>query len=247
MTNRIRLSWQRHLTGYEVTKFQPALVEWDQLKPSSWEVKPQLNLPAPMPELLGEFGVSLLHGTGRQFDPFDILYSVGKKTVKFDPIKSTPNLYLAFANTPRTNDGVIRFATKFGFLEHKNGFEVVDNWYRHIKRMNSAISKWENVRKDDPAAFAKTYRRLCPISDNSIKYFLQEGPSSNLGIYFEPESLLVAMWFQFACAVEGATAFGPCQECRIWIDSVPGSNRPDKIYCSDACRMRAYRKRKVNS
>lgn len=35
-----------------------------------------------------------------------------------------------------------------------------------------------------------------------------------------------------------------CAECPNWFAVHPGSGRPEKAYCSDACRMRAYRKRK---
>jgi hypothetical protein len=38
-----------------------------------------------------------------------------------------------------------------------------------------------------------------------------------------------------------------CAECPNWFSVHPGTSRPEKIYCSDACRMRAYRKRKLMS
>lgn len=36
-----------------------------------------------------------------------------------------------------------------------------------------------------------------------------------------------------------------CAECPAWFAVHPGSGRPEKQFCSDACRMRAYRKRKA--
>jgi hypothetical protein len=35
-----------------------------------------------------------------------------------------------------------------------------------------------------------------------------------------------------------------CKECPNWFSVHPGTFRPEKLFCSDACRMRAYRKRK---
>jgi hypothetical protein len=35
-----------------------------------------------------------------------------------------------------------------------------------------------------------------------------------------------------------------CAECPNWFSIYPGSGRPEKQFCSDACRMRAYRERK---
>jgi hypothetical protein len=59
-----------------------------------------------------------------------------------------------------------------------------------------------------------------------------------------PDSLLGAMWLQFSMAVSRNIDFGHCLECRSWFEISPGTGRPDKSYCSDACRMRAYRERK---
>ena len=246
MTNRMRLLWERCSDGYGVVDFDASLVDWERPDPQSWEVKPQPDLPAPMPMLLEKYGAALLYGGGNDFEPFKVIYPIGKRTVKFDPIKAAPSLYLEFANTPCSTEGVLEFVSEYGLLETKKGFETVDVWCAHIKRMHSAISKWEKVRKDSPAAFAKIYKRLCPCSDKGMSLSLQVGPSSTLKQFLEPESLLSAIWVQFAGAIEGATSFSPCQECSVWIDTVPGSNRPDKIYCSDACRMRAYRKRKAS-
>ncbi len=60
-----------------------------------------------------------------------------------------------------------------------------------------------------------------------------------------PSSLIGALWLQLALAVEGNKEHRQCHECKSWFEIFPGSGRPDKLYCSDACRMRAYRKRKV--
>ena len=59
-----------------------------------------------------------------------------------------------------------------------------------------------------------------------------------------PHDLLSAMWLQFALAVEGNRNYEPCDECHSWMEIAPGSGRPDKKFCSSACSMRAYRKRK---
>ena len=58
-----------------------------------------------------------------------------------------------------------------------------------------------------------------------------------------PDSLIGALWLQFAIAVDGNLDYKRCEECQMWIEIAPGAGRPDKSYCSDACRMRAYRKR----
>ena len=59
-----------------------------------------------------------------------------------------------------------------------------------------------------------------------------------------PTNLIGALWLQLANAIEANRDYGQCSECSSWFEIAPGSGRPDKRYCSDACRMRAYRKRK---
>jgi hypothetical protein len=61
-----------------------------------------------------------------------------------------------------------------------------------------------------------------------------------------PHDLIGFMWVQFAEAVAGGKEFRQCASCARWMEIAPGQGRPEKVYCSDACRMRAYRKRKAN-
>ena len=65
-------------------------------------------------------------------------------------------------------------------------------------------------------------------------------------IELTPADLLGALSFQLANAICSDTIIRRCYGCSEWIQIAPGSGRPEKIYCSNACRMRAYRKRKTN-
>ena len=213
---------------------------------SSRETSQHSSLPPPRPVLHDDQGELIQYGDGDQLAPHQVVSPKGNQIKRFDPIEVSPKLYLLFGNTPKTIEGILGFAGKYGLLTKGDGHETVDQWGYNITQMRTAISMWEQVRESNPAAFSKNYRRLCPCSENNFKHLLQEEkPSGALRWYLEPENLLAAMWFQFAGAIDGATSFSTCTECSVWIDTVPGSNRPDKIYCSNACRMRAYRKRKA--
>jgi len=61
-----------------------------------------------------------------------------------------------------------------------------------------------------------------------------------------PGSLISALWLQFIQAVDGRKRYAKCQapRCGRWFELDPGSNRADKLYCSSACKMRAYRARR---
>lgn len=50
---------------------------------------------------------------------------------------------------------------------------------------------------------------------------------------------------QFALSLTGEQTVRKCDECGTFFGIHPGGSRPDKKFCSDACRMRAYRRRKA--
>ena len=241
MANRLRLPWKKHSSGYEIIRIKPNLANFNRREKGGRKARTHGSIPTPKPILHGD---DIQHGESKDPAQYQVIYPKGNKIEKFNPIENAPDLYLEFANTPRSIDDILKFATEYGLLEAGEDFETVDAWRYHIKRMSDAISNWDYVQDDRPEAFAETYRSLCPYSEDSLKHSLELGPSGTLCLYLEPVNLLAAMWVQFAGAIEGATSFGPCKECSAWINTDPRSNRPDKIYCSDACRMRSYRKRK---
>ncbi len=59
-----------------------------------------------------------------------------------------------------------------------------------------------------------------------------------------PNSLAGAIWLQFAQAMDARTNYRRCSECRQWFKVSPEVARSDKSYCGDACRARAYRRRR---
>ena len=68
-----------------------------------------------------------------------------------------------------------------------------------------------------------------------------------LGLYIVPNSLIGAIWLQFAQAIDGHKEYRRCEECRIWFELSPEVARTSKLYCSNACRVRAYRKRQAEA
>jgi len=61
----------------------------------------------------------------------------------------------------------------------------------------------------------------------------------------KPRSLLGALWLQLATAAQESRSYERCSSCESWFEVAPGLGRSDKTYCSTACRMRAYRRRKA--
>lgn len=67
----------------------------------------------------------------------------------------------------------------------------------------------------------------------------------DLRLFFWPKDLLGAIWLQFAQAVSGNRKYRSCAECGTVFELSPQSARRNRIYCSDSCKMTAYRKRKL--
>lgn len=70
---------------------------------------------------------------------------------------------------------------------------------------------------------------------------------TRLGLYMAPGSLIGATWLQFAQAIDGRKEYRRCEECRTWFELSPETARTSKLYCSNACRSRAYRKRQAEA
>jgi len=71
--------------------------------------------------------------------------------------------------------------------------------------------------------------------------------TNKLTLYIVPNSLIGALWLQFAQAIDGNKEFRRCEECRTWFELSPETARTSKLYCSNACRSRAYRKRQAEA
>jgi hypothetical protein len=78
-----------------------------------------------------------------------------------------------------------------------------------------------------------------------VSVHLKEDPlDASARLCIRPTHLSDALWIQLAQAIDGSESLRTCVECKKWFTIKAGRGRSDKEYCSDACRMRAYRKRK---
>jgi len=67
------------------------------------------------------------------------------------------------------------------------------------------------------------------------------------GLYVNPKNLLGALWIQFSESIDSGTSSKRCVECGQWVLLAPGTSRSDREFCSDRCRVTAYRKRKKSA
>lgn len=73
----------------------------------------------------------------------------------------------------------------------------------------------------------------------------QSDKSPKVELRLTSSDLFNYLMAQFAFSLTRNSEYRRCSECDSWFEISSGKARKDKSYCSDACRMRAYRKRKA--
>jgi hypothetical protein len=172
-----------------------------------------------------------------------------KQTKRFDLFKYNSSAFLDFAQTPATEDGIKDFADRYGPLFPAG--DVIKFWSEEIRTMHRTVELWNMSKKTGDfrkliSVVRKTFLKVGLVDEEpgvTVELFLKEDP---LSACIRPRTLLHALWAQLVLAIDGNMDLGVCVQCRKWFRLDAGRGRSDKQYCSNACRMRAYRKRKVS-
>jgi hypothetical protein len=191
-----------------------------------------------------------------------ILQPRSERTRRFDLFKDNPSAFLEFAQTryslPDSLDGIKDFADRYGPLEPDIGTELkqyardITTWSMYIDELRRTVELWKKsmVTGDFTKVIRTVQKKWHPgdfLPGVPVELLLKEDPlSGSARLCIRPRSLINALWAQFLLAIDGNVNLGACVQCRKWFTLEPGRGRSDKEYCSNACRMRAYRKRKVS-
>lgn len=62
-----------------------------------------------------------------------------------------------------------------------------------------------------------------------------------------PQSLIGALWLQFADAMVARKAYRQCERCSVWFQLTAKMAAKGKMFCGGSCRMRDYRDRQVQA
>ncbi len=94
---------------------------------------------------------------------------------------------------------------------------------------------------------------LAVVVNQKLSEHTIEGPRldfigyEKLGWRSVPSSLIGFLWLQFAEAIAANRHFKQCVQCQRWFEVAQNLARADKLYCSQACRVRAYRARRTEA
>lgn len=254
MSARIEYRCTRHPGGYRIIAFDQRKVgDWS--VDENYDVKPPSDATDDEKRVLEQFGFTLMP---HPEEPPSIIYflePISPEIETYDLFESAPGLFIEFANTPTTVEGVKSFADRNGVrFAGKSSFYGIESFYFDIPEMRSAVNAWNKAK--ETGDFKRLVRIVAKRAERRV--FSSEsdaGAEANVLLALDatrgdarlsirPPNLTEAMWIQFILAVDGNFNIQPCSECPKWIPIASAGHRSDRRYCSDACRMRAYRKRK---
>lgn len=150
---------------------------------------------------------------------------------------------ISFLEQSRKIDG-LGFDALYGRQMGKRG--VSEEIAREIDRLMLS-RKVEDLLRSGNVREAAREELAFMVNDSVMHVFslmIWPEPHQNWAVNITPECLLDFLWLQFATAIAGGVRYQSCVECGAWFIVAPGRGREDKKFCSDACRMRAYRNRK---
>lgn len=189
-----------------------------------------------------------------------ILEPQSEKIRRFDLFKEASSPFLEFVNTPLKRgdfEAAKVLADRFGPLIG-GGPQYADQWIHAAQELRRAVTKWEKAKETGDFSsiiqfvsrqgrLEQKYGRIFESDVGRIdaNILLREQPVDGAALLcIRPTTLLNALWTQLALAINGSQSLQTCVECSLWFAIEADRGRSDKEYCSDACRMRAYRKRK---
>ena len=75
----------------------------------------------------------------------------------------------------------------------------------------------------------------------------QSGLTYQILLNSQPDPLLDVIWAQFALAVAESQEFRFCKLCNRPFEVAPQTNRTDRVFCSDTCRVKSYQRRQAKA
>lgn len=197
---------------------------------------------------------------------FPVLYrEFAALAVPIESYIANPNMQLSM---------ILQFINKYGLIFGKNYseslvlYDIVHEVMGAIDVLALAIMLYDAYENRDMELFSRIGRigndkepltiqdamshlatvitfGLQPQVRADIRIENGENPAIRVG----PTNLLGVMWLQLAQQFTGEKTYRKCSFCDTWFPIGAGddSSKGTRLYCSDSCRLKAYRRRKKQS
>lgn len=182
----------------------------------------------------------------------------------FAELEPTEDAIQRFANEygPLGLFGPIEVQLEHGGKTFPNG-EQFEVWVREIRHMRQAVNALEAleqalyahdgrpelapyVAEDDEIKRLRSFIQSSinrKLDQHAAPRLLYDPDQGTMGLRIVPKNLLGAMWLQFGEAIDSTRKFDRCKQCNSWF-AISKSERTNRLFCSDACKSKHYRKRK---
>jgi hypothetical protein len=201
-------------------------------------------------------------GGGVQDPPLGNKVDIPDLYLSFASERATPRTILNYAN----EFGLLRFDKSkrtlsrkvaanlepaFPFLE-KVKFEFLNfyaepasAWLREFEAAYRRLEAWAEIKaQNDPEELALFLAADQYFFGGQATFALNfDRSTSSITSGMMASSLADMLRIQFANSIAAKVLHRQCRECGTWFSVHPSSGRPEKEFCSNACRMRAYRRR----
>jgi len=226
----VDFTWSRCRDKYRLEQHQPRA--WLTGKPVKWE----------------RFGLD----REKCDRPRWSLEAASDRFERYRPLKFT-GLFSIFAEkTPASRKGMQQFCNAFGLpggfgpAESKTDeiqVQGVDELLSHQRRFRGALALYRN---GDLSELARAWNSIENLAIVHTEF--RVGETGRLEMVFVPSDLIQAMWLQFAQFACSEANLFRCERCNEpFIVGTGTGRRSTAKYCSNACRVAAFKDRKQES
>lgn len=268
----LNFEWERCVDGYDVVQIDPRHVKTDLSNENhSHAIHGDfLGLEPEAPDWLksyvdsfdrGSIVLSLMREKWVQEQGFPnghgrcYLHPRSDKYETYRPLEENPSLYLELANLPLEIGAAANFISRYGPLGGRWNYSsskletilsphALINIFMFTRSCRKIIGDWKKQRPSK--APRDVLNSINQYLDDlaGVKFSLRWSDSDDRPhLSIKPNDLEAALWIQLAQSIAADHSYKSCEVCQSWFEITPGRGRPDKKYCSNACSMRAYRKR----
>jgi hypothetical protein len=247
MPNLLMFKWWIDRDGYNITELDPRGVIWT--PDATYHDIPPKGASPSIVRIQKRWNTIVSPAPGHEDKPYLVLEPTGDDFFPIEPLEINPGLFVDFAGTAQTPEGVKSFADKYGQIQGVHGPVSFEPWYREIKIMKNAVRGWEKGKREGSLRkWVNNFNTIYPeLFDDkgraSASVCLQNTDDPLLPTFrMVPHDLLSAMWLQFAQQVSSSTGLRLCKLCSTWFVFGTGTGRRKSAhYCSPRCYKAAWK------
>ena len=178
------------------------------------------------------------------------------------PCARQPCLHRIVADCPPEKDAILDLAGRYGLLTVSLSRspvpgkpvpsallspEPVEVWKATIRELRSAAELWDRIAAGDTRGRELFERKLAAnLARAPFHLTAVDGDGGPFRLRYRPPDLRAALWQRLAGEASGLIRCVRCPapSCGRWF-LTGGASRSDRQFCSDRCRVRAFRQRGV--